>query len=143
MGQSCAEIHTDTLFAADSQTQTVRAYPVGDNGREWSSPEIDAVTTGPVVDNSLVVVGTESGNVQVLERDSGENRWSATIAGPVGAIATSGRHVWVADRETGLSAYTRDDGTSVHRSTKPIDGSDIAVVDDVILFGDSRAYSIE
>ena len=142
-GQSCGQIHGDTLFA--HSLDGVHAYSVGDDGLEWTTTNIDRPSTAPVVDNSLMVVGTESGNVYALDRPTGKIRWETNIDGTVGSITTSPLRVWVADSETGLTAYDRENGNLVHRSTKPLDGSDIIVVDEVLLLGGNgvRAYSID
>lgn len=68
-----------------------------------------------------------------FDRSTGELVWDIRIDGSVGAIDTSALRVWVADEETGRTAYDRTDGTRLHRSTKPINGSDIAVADDVVI----------
>ena len=98
-----------------------------------------------MVDSSLVTVGTEAGTVFAFDRSTGELVWDIRIDGSVGAIDMSALRVWVADEETGLTAYDRTDGTRLHRSTKPINGSDIAVSDDVVILGkqDIRGYYIE
>jgi len=148
-GRTWGQIHGDTLFAADrgtSENETVlHAYPLGSNGREWSGSFEGNVTVGPVVDNSLVIVGTEAGTVYVFDRSTGETLWEERIEGSVGAVDASAAHVWVGDMETGITAYDRADGTRVHRSTKPLGGDDIAVSDDVLLLGgsDVHAYWIE
>jgi outer membrane protein assembly factor BamB len=142
-GEACGQLRGDTFFAATRDE--ISAHPVGETGLEWSNADVGTASTAPAVDNSLVVVGTSSGGIHAFERASGEKRWESSIDGTVGSVETSGLRVWVADRETGLTAYDRDTGTTVHRSTQPINGSDIAVIDDVILFGGdgARAYSIE
>ena len=101
--------------------------------------------TTPVIDNSLVVVGTQAGTVYAFERQSGETRWEASITNAVAAIETTGAHVWVGDTDIGLTAYDRADGSLVHRSTKPVNGDDIAVADGVLLLGGdtATAYTID
>ncbi|RLM90184.1 hypothetical protein D3D02_05280 [Halobellus sp. Atlit-38R] len=134
------QFHSDTFFAAD--WDGLRAYPVGDTGREWANTELDGdPSAGPVVDNSLAVTGTDAGSVYALDRSTGEVRWEASIDGTVGSIATSGLRVWVADRATGLTAYDRTDGTLLHRSTKPVNGADITVVDNVVLLGGDQVHA--
>lgn len=131
-------IHGETLFAASGG---LSAHPIGDGGPEWSNDDIEEITTTPAIDTTLVVVGTMSGAVHAFERESGEKRWEATVPGTVWSVATSALRVWVADRETGLRAYAREDGTVLHQSTQPIERSDIAVIDDVILFGGNEAQA--
>ena len=146
---SRGRIHGDTLFGVGrggpEEGSSLAAYPLGTNGREWSEAFDGPVTAGPVVDNSLVTIGTEAGAVFVFDRSTGKRLWDVRIDGSVGAIDTSGLRVWVADEETGLTAYDRTDGTRLHRSTKPINGSDIAVSDDVVILGkqDIRGYYID
>ena len=145
---SRGRIHGDTLFGVQrsgpEEGSSLAAYPLGTNGREWSGTFDGTVTAGPVVDNSLVTIGTEAGRVYAFERSTGEKRWTERIDGAVGAIATSALHVWIADEETGLTASDRTDGTRLHRSTKPINGSDIAVSDKVLVLGKNgiRGYYI-
>ncbi|GGI99861.1 hypothetical protein GCM10008995_07150 [Halobellus salinus] len=146
---SRGQIHGDTLFSVQrsgpEDGSSLNAYPLGTNGREWSETFDGTATAGPVVDNSLVTVGTEAGRVYAFDRSTGESVWNIRIDGSVGAIDTSGLRVWVADEETGVTAYDRADGTRLHRSTKPVNGSDIAVSDDVLILGGNgiRGYSIE
>jgi hypothetical protein len=141
--ESLGEIHGETPFAA--VVETLDAHPLGDNGASWSKSDLGRVYTTPVVDNSLIVVGTQEGDVYAFERDSGETRWEASITNSVAAIATTGSHVWVGDTDIGLTAYDRETGSLVHRSTKPVRGDDIAVADDVLLLGGdtATAYTIE
>ena len=145
---SRGRIHGDTLFgvrrSGPEDGSSLNAYPLGTNGREWSVTFDGAVTAGPVVDNSLVTIGTEAGRVHVFDRSTGESVWDVRIDGSVGAIDMSALRVWVADEETGLTAYDRSDGTRLHRSTKPINGSDIAVSDKVLVLGKNgiRGYYI-
>lgn len=144
LGTAWGQIHGDTLFAADRASEdesALRAYPLGNQGREWSATFESSVTCGPVVDNSLVTVGTDAGTVYVFNRSTGERLWDVGIDGTVGAIDTSATHVWVGDGETGLTAYTRSDGTRVHRSTKPLGGDDIAVTDGVLVLGGDETYA--
>ena len=146
---SRGRIHGDTLFGVERRGSedgsSLNAYPLGTNGREWSKAFDGTATAGPVVDNSLVTVGTEAGTVFAFDRSTGELVWDIRIDGSVGAIDMSALRVWVADEETGLTAYDRTDGTRLHRSTKPINGSDIAVSDDVVILGKQgiRGYYIE
>ncbi|MFB6123997.1 MAG: PQQ-binding-like beta-propeller repeat protein [Haloferacaceae archaeon] len=141
---SPSEIHGDALFGSASADSKVHAYPLADGGVEWSTPEV-ADATALVVDNSLVVVGTESGDVHAFERATGERRWQTAIDGTAWQIALSARHAWVADRETGLTAYDRGGGRTVHQSTQPLGRSDVGVVSETLLFGmdTARAYRIE
>ena len=141
--ESLARIHGETLFTA--WPGGFDAHPVGDNGVSWSKTDFDRVYTTPVIDNSLVVVGTQAGTVYAFERQSGETRWEASITNAVAAIETTGSHVWVGDTDIGLTAYDRADGSLVHRSTKPVNGDDIAVADDVLLLGGdtATAYTID
>ena len=141
--ESLGQIHGETLFAG--WVDTVEAHPVGDNGVSWSNSDIGRVYTTPVVDNSLAVIGTGEGDVYAFERGSGETRWEASITNSVGAIETTGSHVWVGDTDIGLTAYDRETGSQVHRSTKPVNGDDIAVADDVLLLGGdtATAYTID
>ena len=146
---SRGQIHGDTLFGVQrsgpEDGSSLAAYPLGTNGREWSGTFDGTVTAGPVVDNSLVTIGTEAGAVFVFDRSTGKRLWDVRIDGSVGAIDTSGLRVWVADEETGVTAYDRADGTRLHRSTKPVNGSDIAISDDVLILGGNgiRGYWIE
>lgn len=139
---SPGRIHGNSLFAASRST--VDAHPVADGGVEWSTAGLGEVVA-LVVDNSLVVAGTESGGIHAVDRATGEPSWEASIGGTVWQMELTPEHVWVADRETGLTAYDRDDGRNVHRSTQPIERSDIGVVSETILFGmdTARAYDIE
>ena len=141
--ESLGQIHGETLFAAWGNR--LSAHPLGGNGVSWSNSEIGDLYTPPAVDNSLVVVGTAEGGVYAFERGSGEARWEASVTNSVGAIETTGSHVWVGDTEIGLTAYERETGSLVHRSTKPVGGDDIAVADDVLLLGGAAAtaYLIE
>lgn len=134
-------IQGNSLFAG---SDGVRAYPLADGGVEWSTTGIAEVNS-LVADNSLVVAGTETGGVYAVERATGETRWEATTDGTVWQLALSTQHVWVANRETGLTAYDRRDGSNVHRSTQPIGRADIAVVSGTILLGNdtARLYDIE
>ncbi len=143
-GESCGQIHGQTFFAA-SRRNGIGAYPIGDTGVSWRNGDVGTASTAPAVDNSLVVVGTDSGDVHALDRETGESQWDTNIGTTVGAVTTSALRVWVADRDTGLTAYDRSDGTRVHRSTKPVNRSALAVIDDVLLLGGNgaRAYWIE
>ena len=136
---SRGRIHGDTLFGVQrsgpEEESSLAAYPLDTNGRSWSEVFDGTVTAGPIVDNSLVTIGTEAGNVYTFDRSNGEQLWTEGIDGSVGSIAMSALRVWVADEETGLTAYDRTDGTRLHRSTKPINGSDIAVSDKVLVLG--------
>jgi outer membrane protein assembly factor BamB len=140
---SLARVHGETLFAG--WQDSVDAYPLGGNGVSWSRSGVGRVSTPPAVDNSLAVVGTQEGDVYAFERGSGETRWEASITNAVGAIETTGSHVWVGDSDIGLTAYDRETGSLVHRSTKPVNGDDIAVADDVLLLGGdtATAYTID
>jgi outer membrane protein assembly factor BamB len=122
----------------------VRAYPLAEGAADWSVADVSGVTT-LAADNSLVVAGTETGAVHALERATGERRWDATIDGTVWQIELGSRSVWVADRETGLTAYDRRDGRAVHRSTQPIERAGIAVAGGSILLGNetARLYDVE
>lgn len=145
---SRGQIHGDTLFGVQrsgpEEESSLAAYPLGSNGRGWAVTFDGTVTSGPVVDNSLVIIGTEAGQIYAFDRSNGEQMWSEQIDGSVGAIDMSALHVWVADMDTELTAYDRTDGTRLHRSTKPINGSDIAVSDDVLILGGNgiRGYAI-
>jgi outer membrane protein assembly factor BamB len=141
--ESLAQIHGNTLFTA--WIDTLDAHPVGDNGVSWSNADLGRVYTTPVIDNSLVVVGTGEGNVYAFERQSGEIRWEASITNAVAAMETTGSHVWVGDTDIGLTAYDRETGSLVHRSTKPVNGDDIAVADGILLLGGdtATAYTID
>ena len=140
--ESLGQIHGDTLFAVWGDR--VEAYPIGENGVSWSNTGFDDLFTPPAVDNSLVVVGTEGGDVYALERESGTIRWEASITNSVGAIETTGSNVWVGDTDIGLTAYDRETGSEVHRSAKNVGGDDIAIVDDVLLLGGdvATAYTV-
>lgn len=142
-GKSLGEIHGDTLFAVSGDT--INAHPVGTGGLDWSTSETDVWFSAISVDNSLVVVGIENGDILALDRSSGDVQWEQSIPGAPHFIEPSGRHIWVADRETGLTAYDRETGRLLHRSTKPVNRDDIAVVNDVILLGGdaATAYDIE
>jgi outer membrane protein assembly factor BamB len=98
-----------------------------------------------VADNSLVVAGAENGDVYAFERGTGETRWEANITRSVAALETTGSHVWVGDTDIGLTAYERETGSLVHRSTRSVNGDDIAVADDVLLLGGdtATAYTID
>lgn len=141
-GGSTGNIHGKTLFACASQG--VHAYPIGKNGLDWSYSDIGWSDAPLAVDNSLVVVAADEGDIYALERESGEEKWTTSITGAVRTIDTSASHVWVADGETGLIAYDRSTGEIVHRSTKPLDGNDIAVTTDSLVIGGDTAtgYSI-
>ena len=141
MGDSLARIHMETLFGVHFWSGGLHTYPIGDNGLEWSRDDVGTVTAGPTVDNSLVVVGNESGTVRAFERLNGEPRWDARIEGPVGAVELSARDVWVSDMGTGLAAFDRETGDRVYQSTQPVNDSDLAVIDDVILFGGNEAHA--
>jgi outer membrane protein assembly factor BamB len=140
---SVGQIHGETLFACFSSY--IAAYPLGENGLSRSPSEFDSRFNSLVVDNSLVVAGTEDGGVYAFERGSGETRWEASITNSVGAVETTGSHVWVGDTDIGLTAYDRETGSLVHRSTKPVNGDDIAVADDELLLGGdtATAYTID
>lgn len=141
--ESMGQIHGETLFAV--WDETLNAHPVGENGLSWSNSGLGDLYTPPAVDNSLVVVGTDGGDVYAFERGSGETRWEASITNSVGAIETTASRVWVGDTDIGLTAYDRESGSQVHRSTKPVNGDDIAVTDDVLLLGGdaATAYTID
>lgn len=137
-----ARIHGDSLFAVTMDQ--LAAHPIVENGVEWTT-DITDVTTGPIVDNELVVVGTESGAIHAFDRATGEREWEQRLDGSVWALELSARRIWATDGETGLTAYDRTDGTILHRSTKPVNGSDIGISSEVILLGGggARAYRIE
>jgi outer membrane protein assembly factor BamB len=141
--ESVAQIHGEALFACFGSYIT--AHPLGENGPSWPTSEFDSRFSSLVVDNSLVVAGTENGGVYAFERDSGETRWETTITNSVAAVETTASHVWVGDTDIGLTAYDRENGSPVHRSTKPINGDDIGVADDVLLLGGdtATAYTID
>jgi len=141
--RSLCRIHGDTLFAG--WQDNVDAYPLEATGVSWSNSGIGRVSTAPVVDNSLVVAGTQEGDVYAVDRGSGEIRWEASVTNAVGAIETTASHVWVGDSDIGLTAYERETGALVHRSTKAVNGDDISVSDDVLLLGGdtATAYTIE
>lgn len=137
------QMHGETLFGG--WVDNLNAYPLGGNGVSWSRSELGRLSVKPAVDNSLVVVGTQQGDVYAFERGSGETQWEASITNAVGAVETTSSHVWVGDTDIGLTAYDRETGSLVHRSTKPVNGADIAVLDsDVLLLGgdDATAYDI-
>ncbi|WP_165853228.1 outer membrane protein assembly factor BamB family protein [Halonotius aquaticus] len=141
-GGSTGHVHGETLFAC--APQGVHAYPIGTNGLEWSYSDTGWPDAPLAVDNSLVVAAADEGDIYALERESGEERWTTSITGAVRAIDTSASHVWVGDRETGLTGYDRSTGEIVHRSTQPLDGEDIAVAsDELVIGGDTvTGYSI-
>ena len=140
--ESLGRMHGETLFAG--WQDRIDAHPAGNNGVSWSNTVLGRISTTPAADNSLVVVGTEDGNVYAFERESGETRWEASITNSVAAIETTGSHVWVGDTDIGLTAYDRESGELVHRSAKPVNGDDIAVADDELLLGGdtATAYNI-
>jgi outer membrane protein assembly factor BamB len=140
-GGSPGLIHGNSLFVG--ARSSVDAVPLSDGGTAWTASEIGE-TTVLAVDNSLVVAGTVSGGVHALDRATGERRWKTTIDGTIWKIEQTAEHVWVADRETGLTAYEREAGRNVHRSTQPIERSDVGVVSGTMLFGadTARAYDI-
>jgi outer membrane protein assembly factor BamB len=141
--ESLGQIHGETLFAGWGN-KFFNAYPLGENGLSWSRSDFGRVSTKPAVDNSLVAVGTQAGDVYAFERDSGETRWEASITNSVGAIETTGSHIWVGDTDIGLTAYDRETGSLVHRSTKPVNGDDIAVLNsDLLLLGGDTATAYE
>lgn len=136
------QIHIDSAFA--TANEELRAYQLTADGVEWSTSGVPEAST-IVVDNSLVVIGTRNGDVQAFARATGEKQWETTIEGTVWQIELSPSHVWVADRETGLTAYDRQDGQNVHRSTKPVSRSDIAIISQSILLGNdtARLYNVQ
>ena len=143
---SGGEIHGSTLFAITPDKNGVRAYGLDDAGTEW---EIDLasdsnanISTTLYVDTGLVVVGTTSGELYSLERNSGLTRWSVSLINEVASISASDTNVWATNTDGGVFAYERSTGEQTHRSVKPTDGTDIAVVDNVIAFGDGLAYEI-
>jgi outer membrane protein assembly factor BamB len=140
---SLGQIHGETLFACFGSYIT--AHPLGENSLSWPPSEFESRLRSLVVDNSLVVAGTESGGVYAFERGSGEPRWETSITNPVAATETTASHVWVGDTDIGLTAYDRESGELVHRSTKPVNGDDIAVADDELLLGGdtATAYNID
>lgn len=135
-------IHGSTLFAMSTDRNGVRAYPLDNTGLEWSIELESNVATGVSVDTALVVVGTDTGQVHALERDSGETRWSASVPQEVDSISVSERHVWATNPDAGLYAFDRTTGEELHNSVQPIDNSHIAVASNVIAFGDGRAFTI-
>ena len=143
--RSLGRIHSETMFACATSFSRVAAHPLGENGLSWSNDGFESTFTSMCVDNSLVVVGTQAGEVYALERGSGETRWDVTIPNSVGGIETTGTRVWVGDSETGLTAYDRETGSVVHRSVKPVNGDDIGVIGDVLLLGGdtATAYTID
>jgi hypothetical protein len=144
-GSRC-RIHGRSFFVVASADSRLHAYPLADGAVEWTGGDVEIeADTALVVDNSLVVAGTEPGGIHAFERATGERRWEASIGGTVWQMALSPDHVWVADRETGLTAYDRDDGSNVHRSSQPLGRADIAVASRTIVLGNDtlRAYDIE
>jgi hypothetical protein len=58
------------------------------------------------------------------------------VNGTVSATALTATHVWVADRNAGLTALDREAGTVRHRATREVD--DLAARGDSLLVGDDE-----
>jgi outer membrane protein assembly factor BamB len=121
----------------------VTAVALDDGTVRWSGEIDDRIYSRPAVDNTLVVVGTGAGTVYAFDRTSGAVRWERRVNGTVSATALTATHVWVADRNAGLTALDREDGTVRHRATREVD--DLAARGDSLLVGDDETtlFTIE
>ncbi|WP_128904902.1 outer membrane protein assembly factor BamB family protein [Halorubrum amylolyticum] len=97
-----------------------------------------------VVDNSLVIVGTQSGDLYAIDRSTGDTIWSKSIRNSIQFITMTPSYVFVTDRQSGLYGFTRTTGERVHNSTREISGSDISFINGHLLIGGEQAiYTIE
>lgn len=134
-------VSVGTFFGDDDEEAA--AYSLDDGSRQWSQPIDDRTWTQPAVDNTVAVFGTGAGSVYVFERASGEVRWEKPVNGTVNALTLTASHVWVADQNDGLTAFSRSDGTVRLRATEAVE--DMAAHGDSLLVGDDATtlYTIE
>lgn len=121
--------------AADSE---LTAYELADGTANWTVSIEGRSHIEPMVDSTLVVVGTGTGNVYAFDRTTGEPGWDGTVDGQVNAITASTDHVWVATDNGGLIGFDRAEGVVVHRSTRDIEA--IVYANDQLLFGADEAH---
>jgi len=126
----------DQFFAAADSELT--AYELADGSSNWTGSIEGRSYIEPLVDPTLVVVGTGSGNVYAFDRATGELGWAGSVDGQVNALAASTDHVWVATDSGGLAGFDRAEGSVVHRSTRDIEA--MVYADDRLLFGADEAH---
>ena len=113
----------------------VQSYSLAEESVNWTLGSIDRPSIQPIVDNTLVVCGTRSGELYVVNRSTGETVWSTEIQNSIYHIALTPDYVFLTDRQTGLYGYNRSSGEQVHSSTRQIGGSDIAYLNSHLLVG--------
>jgi len=121
--------------AADSE---LTAYELADGSSNWTGSIEGRSYIEPMVDSTLVVVGTGTGNVYAFDRTTGELGWDGSVDGQVNAITASTDRVWVATNSGGLTGFDRAEGSVVHRSTRDIEA--MVYADDRLLFGADEAH---
>jgi outer membrane protein assembly factor BamB len=106
------------VFAGDLKRYDPKSGEVEDYHTIVDDPMRDVVQHHTIVDDledyvvgeTVVAFGTREGGVNVLDTDSGEERWEqSTTARPVGITVTDDE-VWVVDRDGFLYGYAKDDG---------------------------------
>ena len=126
----------EQFFAAADSDLT--AYELADGSSNWTGSIEGRSYIEPLVDPTLVVVGTGSGNVHAFDRTTGKLEWDGGVNGQVNAITASTDHIWVATNSGGLTGFDRAEGTVVHRSTRDIEA--MVYADDQLLFGADEAH---
>lgn len=126
----------EQFFAAAESELT--AYDLADGTTNWSGPIDGRSFIEPMVDSTLVVVGTGSGNVYAFERTTGELSWDGSVTGQVNALTSSTDHVWVATTGGGLIGFDRTEGSVVHRSARDVEA--MVYADDRLVFGADETH---
>ena len=116
--------------AADSE---LTAYELGDGSANWTGSIEGRSFIEPMVDSTLVVVGTGSGNVHAFDRAMGTLEWDGSISGQINSVTASTDHVWAATNSGDLVGFDRTEGRIVHRSTRDIES--MVFADERLVFG--------
>jgi len=126
----------EQFFAAAGSELT--AYELADGTSNWTGSIEGRSFIEPMVDSTLVVVGTGSGNVYAFDRTTGGLGWDGSVNGQINAITASTDHIWVATNSGGLTGFDRAEGTVVHRSARDIKA--MVYADDRLWFGADEAH---
>lgn len=108
------------IYATSNENMYSFDLPSGE--RNWSASVEGRAFVPPEVDNVMAVVGTDSGTVYAFERSTGNQMWTGSVDDTVTSIALSTDYVWVAERDSGLTGFRREDGGVIHRSVTDVHG---------------------
>lgn len=123
------ELSIERSFDIDAEHMCSEKWVGGIEGRSYIEP---------LIDSTLAIVGTGSGNLYAFDRVSGSLQWDGSIGGQINAITSSNDHVWATSEEGRLVGFTREDGTVIHRSGRDI--QDMVYGEGRLVFGSDQTH---